>query len=127
MFILRIGEGNDDEERAPKELPLPKAWVRWKRSPFPQFRLFRLHWNCNPFLCENIKSALTGVAQLVVCLPTKRKVTGSIPSQGTGLSCGGFSPQLGCMQEATDQCYFSHQCFSLSLSSSLLVSLKLNK
>ena len=46
-----------------------------------------------------------------------RKVTGSIPGQGTYLGCG-FDPRLGCMWEATYR-YFSHQCFSLFLPSSL--------
>ena len=65
---------------------------------------------------------LTSVAQLARCLPTKWKVTSSIPSQGTCLGCG-FSIQLGGAQEATDPC-FSHRCFSPSLSPSLLLSLK---
>ena len=45
--------------------------------------------------------ALTGVAQWVGHCSAKRKVAGSIPSQGTGLG-GVFSVQLGHIQEATD-------------------------
>ena len=37
---------------------------------------------------EIASTALTGVAQLVECHPTKQKVTGSIPGQGTGLGHG---------------------------------------
>ena len=40
--------------------------------------------------------ALTSVAQWVEHCPTKQKVTGSIPGQGTRLGCG-FSPQSGCL------------------------------
>ena len=39
------------------------------------------------------KPALTSVAQLVEHCPTKQKVTGSIPSQGTSLGCR-MDPQL---------------------------------
>ena len=46
--------------------------------------------------------------------PINQKVTGSIPGQGTCLGCG-FSPQSGCIQEATD-CYFCLTLMFLSLS-----------
>ena len=58
-------------------------------------------------------------------VPQSKKVTGLIPSQGTCLGCGP-SPQLGHMQEATNQ-YFSHRCFSPSISPILPLSLKINK
>ena len=48
--------------------------------------------------------ALTAVAQLVGHCPENRKVTSLIPSQGTCLGCG-FGPQLGRVQEATNQCF----------------------
>ena len=69
--------------------------------------------------------ALTGMAQLVELHPTKRKFTGSIPSQGTHLSCG-FSNRSGCIQEETDEC-FSLTLMFLSLSFSLLSPLSKNK
>ena len=50
--------------------------------------------------------ALTDVAQLVGCHTAKQKVTSSIPGQGTCLGCRP-GPQLGCMQAATNQCFFS--------------------
>ena len=43
---------------------------------------------------EKHKLALTGVVQLVGCRPTKWKVTGSIPGQGTCVGCR-FGPQSG--------------------------------
>ena len=45
-------------------------------------------------------------------LSHKVKGLGSIPGQGTCLSCG-FGHQSGCVQQATDQC-FSHNLLSLS-------------
>ena len=56
----------------------------------------------------------------------KAKFVGSIPSRGTGLGCG-FSPQWGCIREATDQCSLSDRCLPPSLSPSLPLSLKLYK
>ena len=50
------------------------------------------------------------VAQLVkvsLCTP---KICGLIPSQGTYLGCG-FIPWLGCMQEATNRCFFLTSLF----------------
>ena len=67
-------------------------------------------------------TALAGVAQLIEHCPANPKVTGSILHQDTCLGCG-FPPQLGQVQEATDQC-FSHQRFSPSPSPSLPLSLK---
>ena len=69
---------------------------------------------------------MTGVAQLVGCHPTKRKVTSSIPDQGTCLGCG-LRPWSGHVQEATDRCFSLTSMFlifSFSLSSSPL---KINK
>ena len=49
-------------------------------------------WEMN---CIKIKvDTLAGVAQWIECWPAKQKVSGSIPSQGTCLSCGP-GPQLG--------------------------------
>ena len=66
-------------------------------------------------------SALAGVAQWTGYRPVNQRVAGSIPSEGTCLCC---RPGLlwgvcerGCV----------HWCFSASLSSSLLLSLKINK
>ena len=53
-------------------------------------------------------------------IPQKRKTVGSTPGQGTCPDCE-FSPRLGYIREATDQCFPS----SLSLSFSL--SLKINE
>ena len=55
---------------------------------------------CKP-LCKMISLALISVAQLIGHHLTKQKVAGSIPGQGTCLGCE-FSPQSGCIQEATD-------------------------
>ena len=57
--------------------------------------------------------------------PVHQNVAGSIPVQGTCLGWG-FDPQLGHMWEASDWC-FSLTSVSLSLSLSLLPSLKINK
>ena len=48
------------------------------------------------------------------------KCAGSIPCQGTYLGCG-LNSWLGCVQEATNQC-FSHGCLSVSLPASLPLS-----
>ena len=50
---------------------------------------------------------LTGVAQWVGRLPTKQKVTGSIPSQDTCLGCGP-SPQLGAYERQLIDISLSH-------------------
>ena len=60
------------------------------------------------------------MAQLVGHRSAKQKVAGSIPSQDTCLGCR-VSPQLGCIQEATNRCFFVIWIF-LSLSLSLLPS-----
>ena len=41
-----------------------------------------------------LRAALAGVAQWIVCQPANQRVTGSTPSQGTGLGCGP-GPQWG--------------------------------
>ena len=51
------------------------------------------------------------VAQWVGHRPATQKVTSSIPSQDTCLGCG-FSPHLGNVREAANQCV-SFLCFSL--------------
>ena len=51
-----------------------------------------------------VQGALASVAQLVGHPPTKRKVTGLIPGQGTCLH-GAPGPHLGLVQEATDGCF----------------------
>ena len=58
--------------------------------------------------------ALAGVARWVGCCPANPKAAGMIPGQGTCLGCG-FTPQSGCVWEATDQ-YFSLASMFLSLS-----------
>ena len=63
--------------------------------------------------------ALAAVAQRVECQPASRKVTSSIPSQGTCLGCGP-GPQLGA-------CERQPVGVSPSLHPSLPLSLKLNK
>ena len=70
--------------------------------------------------------ALTGVAQLVRHHPTKRKVSGSIPGQGTRLGCG-FSPQLGAYKRQSIHVSLSHWYFSPSLFPSLPLSVSVNK
>ena len=70
--------------------------------------------------------AVTGVAQLVECCPTKRKVAGLIPGQGTCSGCR-FRPWSGHVGKAAT-CGFSLTSVFLSLSFSLLpLSLKINK
>ena len=61
---------------------------------------------------QEIITALTGWLSCSDHHPVHRKVLGSIPSQWTCPSCR-FSPQSGCIQEATDWC-FSHTLISLS-------------
>ena len=71
-------------------------------------------WLFSNNILRNHHKALTGVAELVGCHPTKQGVAGWIPGQGTCLGCGP-GPQLGCVREATDQS-FSHTLMFLSLS-----------
>ena len=49
------------------------------------------------------RHAMTCVAELVGCRPTKQNIASSIPRQGTGLGCR-FGPQSGYVREATDKC-----------------------
>ena len=68
--------------------------------------------------------ALTCVAQLAGPRPTKRRVAGSIPGQGTRLGCG-LGPWLGHMLETTSWCFSLASTFlSLSLSPPPFPSLK---
>ena len=53
---------------------------------------------------KNLRAALAGVGQWVGPCPTKQKVAGLIPGQGTCLGCGP-GPHLGHMPEATDWCF----------------------
>ena len=67
---------------------------------------------------------LASMAQLVECWPMNQKVAGSIPSQGTCLSCR-FSPLLGHVQEATNRCFSLTSIFPTPpLSPSLTLSVK---
>ena len=43
---------------------------------------------------EILRAALAGIAEWIECWPLNRRVTGSIPSQGTWLGCRP-GPQLG--------------------------------
>ena len=62
---------------------------------------------------------LAGVTQCIECWPENQRVVGSIPSQGTCLGCGPGS-QWGRTRD-------NHTLMFLSLSSSLPLSLKINK
>ena len=67
------------------------------------------------FVTQKWTQALTGVAQLVGHCPAKGHQLGS--HQGTCLGCG-FDPWLGCIREATNQCFSltsMFPTFSLSL------------
>ena len=57
------------------------------------------------FMYKNQPMAPTGVAQLVGYHSENKKVNGSIPSQGTCLSCR-FGPQLRHVQKAASQLMF---------------------
>ena len=50
--------------------------------------------------------------------PMHQNVWGVTPIQGTYPGCG-FSPQLGCVQEATTDVLLSHQCLSQKIYSVL--------
>ena len=70
--------------------------------------------------------ALTGMAQLVEHRPTRQKrVTGSIPSQGTGLGCSWSLVGVCARGNQLFDVSLAHQCFSPS--PSLTFSLKINK
>ena len=75
---------------------------------------------------KEMHPALTDVAQCIECRPANRKVTGSIPSEGT---CLGYrpGPQLGPCERKPIEVSLAHQCFPPCLSPSLPLSLKLNK
>ena len=64
--------------------------------------------------------ALAGVPWWIECWPANQRVTGSIPSQGTCLSCGP-GPLLGACERQP------HIAFSLPLFLSPFPSLKINK
>ena len=60
--------------------------------------MYLMPMNCT---LENCKSVLAGVAQWIDCWPVNRKVTGSIPRQGTSLGCGP-GPHLGLCERQPD-------------------------
>ena len=63
-----------------------------------------------------IKSSSAGGVSWLEHCSIYQKVAGSIPGQGTYLGCE-FDPWLGCLWEATDQCFSLTSMFlSLSLS-----------
>ena len=84
------------------ERHMPCAWVE-SLTIIKMLILPKLIYQYHSF-CQNSRKiyvayfALTTMAQLVECRPTKRKVGGSIPGQSTCLGHGP-SPQLGHMQE----------------------------
>ena len=59
-------------------------------------------FNTNNKYFKETKNILFEVC--VYCLGQCGSVAGSIPGQGTTLQCG-FSPQLGCIRKAADQCF----------------------
>ena len=65
------------------------------------------------------------MAQWVGHHPTKRKVAGSIPSEGTCLGCRP-GPHLGACERRLVDVALARRRFSPSLSPSLLLSLKIN-
>ena len=86
---------------------------------------------CPDFPLQIKTPSLPGVAQWIEHQPAKRKVTGSIPSQGTCLGCGP-GPQEGVCERQLTAVSLAHRRFSLSLSlfslsPSLPLSLKINK
>lgn len=92
-------------------------------SDFSLILWMLLHTSLYTFEISNNYYALTSVAKLVRVLSHKLKCHGLIPGQGTGL---GFrlSPQSGCIQEVTNQCFsftmifpFLFPSFPLSLKS----------
>ena len=74
--------------------------------------------NLKPRKYRNL--ALTGVAQWIEHQPPNRKVKDSIPNQGTCLDCGPSAQLWVCERQP-------HIDVSLPLSTSLLLSLKINK
>ena len=74
------------------------------------------------FVVKKIRnSALAGIGQWIELQTANQRVAGSVPSQGTCLG-GRLGAQWGGTWVAT-----THWCYSLSLSPSLLLSLKINK
>ena len=65
------------------------------------------------------------MAQWIERWPANRKVAGSIPSQGTCLGCGP-GPWLGACERQPICVSLTQQCFYPSLSSFILLSLKIN-
>ena len=56
--------------------------------------------NINMFVHQKtLLAALAGVAQWIECWPANRKVTGSIPGQGTGLDFGAVLQLGGCRRQ----------------------------
>ena len=76
--------------------------------------------------CKKFLLVLAGVAQWIENQPLNRKVTVSIPSQGTCLGCSPV-PWLRTCERQLISVSLAHLCFSPSLSSSLPLSLKINK
>ena len=71
-----------------------------------------IYLNINMYIKE---WALAGVAQWTGCRPGNRKVTCSIPGQGTCLGWGP-GPQLGVCERQPIDVSLTHQCFFLFLS-----------
>ena len=73
-------------------------------------------------------SALTGAARWVGHCPTNRRVTGSVPGQGTLLDCRPEpGPRLGaCMRQPIDAS-LAHECVSPSFPPSLPLSQKIDR
>ena len=63
---------------------------------------------------QSTHRALAYVAQLVGDCPANQKVASVIPTQGTCQDCR-FGRWSGCMEEATDRCFFFHVDVSLPL------------
>lgn len=72
------------------------AGVNSAAAPHPQPEAFLGILCCVNDISHLKKISLAGVAQLVGYHSTKRKVAGSVSSQGTPLGCR-FNLQLGCM------------------------------
>ena len=77
------------------------------------------------FQIKTIWTALVVLLSHLKRCPMHQKVSGSIPGQDTYVGCG-FPHSLGCVWEATDQC-FSLTLMFLSLLFSLLSPLSKNK
>ena len=64
---------------------------------------------------------VAGVAQWIEHLPANRKVTGSIPNQGTCLGFG-LGPSWGAREKQPIDVSLAHRCFSLCFSCPSLLS-----